>query len=79
MMLFLRHLIDASKGEVESRNRPMGIIHYYQLVGRMLYPSMHKNPVTGEQKTIKEQVRCFEKRIFNLYGVQELCHWVWIG
>jgi hypothetical protein len=48
-------------------------------IGRMLFPSLHKNLVTIEKKTIEEQVRCYEKRIFNIYVVQELCHWSWMG
>jgi hypothetical protein len=48
-------------------------------VGRMLFPSLQKNPMIGNQKTIEEQVRCLEKGIFNLYEVQELCYWTWMG
>jgi hypothetical protein len=49
------------------------------LGGRTLFPSLHKNPVTIEQKAIEKQVSCVQKGIYIIYGVQELCHWSWMG
>jgi hypothetical protein len=48
------------------------------LGGRTLFSSLHKNPVTIK-KAIEEQVRYVQKGIYIIYGVQELCHWSWMG
>ncbi len=70
---FVRHLFDVCKEEIEAGNRPMGIFTttgWKNVVSKFAEKSDDKRT----KKTIEEQVRCVEKGIYNVYGVQELCH-----
>nr|TKW27925.1 hypothetical protein SEVIR_3G289601v2 [Setaria viridis] len=70
---FLRHLIDACKEEIEVGNRLLGI---FNITGwKNIISKFAEKSGDRRKKTVEEQVRCSEKEVFNIYGVQELCHW----
>jgi len=74
---FLRNLFDACKEEIDVGNRPMGIFTatgWKNVVSKFGDKSGNKR-----KKTIEEQVRYLEEGIYNVYGVQEFCHWAWMG
>jgi len=72
------HLFDACKEDIEVGNRPMEI---FTTTGwkNVVSKFAQKSGDSRTKKTIEEQVRFCEKGIFNVYGVQELCHWSWMG
>jgi hypothetical protein len=45
---FVRNSSDACKEKIEVANRPNK--QFTSLVGRTSFPSLHKNPVTSEQR-----------------------------
>nr|XP_034604280.1 uncharacterized protein LOC117864330 [Setaria viridis]TKW03639.1 hypothetical protein SEVIR_7G053600v2 [Setaria viridis] len=75
---FLRHLIDGCKEKIEAGNRSMEI---FTTTGwkNVIFKFAEKSGDRRTKKTIEEQVRYSEKGVFNVYGVQELCHWSWMG
>jgi hypothetical protein len=69
-------LFDACKEEIQAGNRPNG---NFTTTGwkNLIFKFAQKSG--DNKKAIEEQVRYVQKGIYIIYGVQELCHWSWMG